>query len=548
MRLESETYELEQVAKAFQIISKEISYQGLADALLKQALSYCRADRGGILLSEGGELLASVDASFPREKAKFFISQPAAGDFRLPPDLDERVLRRQETVLRQATARESALIDPAEVASHDITQLFIPLVHQGWTIGVLYLESAQDERIFTEKCVWVMSMLASQAAVSFESARLFEALRETNMWMVRGQEIGRMGSFRWNTRTLLSRASRECYRVFDIDPDINPVPFEVFKSRIHADDYPALEQALTRAVADNSPFSHEYRVVHRDGTTLHVAAAGQFDVGPSGDVELEGIITDITDRKAADQALADARTELARAARLASVGELAGSIIHEINQPLTGMITSAEACLRWLARSPAEPDEARKSATRVIEQGRRANDVVASLRSLIRDVPLRFSEIDINEAIEEVLLLARRDLERASVTLQTNLDRSLPKIEVDRVQLQQVVLNLVRNAVEAMASVEGRNRTLTASSRPAGDHVSITIGDTGIGIDPADRARLFDAFFTTKGSGLGLGLSICRKIVTVHGGRLWVEENTTHGTTFVFVLPLSRSIRPSGSS
>jgi C4-dicarboxylate-specific signal transduction histidine kinase len=390
-------------------------------------------------------------------------------------------------------------------------------------------------------------MLASQTAVSFESVRLFEALRETNMWMVRGQKIGRMGSYRWNTRTLLSRASRECYRIFDIDLEINPVPFEVFSSRIHADDLPALEQALTEAVSTKSPFSHEYRVVHRDGTTLYVAAVGQFDVGPIGDVELEGIITDITERKAAEQALADARNELARAVRLASLGELAGSIVHEINQPLTGIIMSAEACLRWLARDPVELNEARKSSARVIEQGRRASDVISGLRSLVRDAQLTFAEVDVNEAVEKVLLLSKRDLERAGITLHVDFDRKLPSIAADLIQLQQVVFNLVRNAIEAMAGVEGRSRILTASTRAADGQVVVTIADTGVGVHPANRERLFDALYTTKESGLGLGLSICRKIVTIHGGRLWVEENTTHGTMFVFVLPLRQLVQPQES-
>src|SRR6202043_1910592 len=189
---------------------------------------------------------------------------------------------------------------------------------------------------------------------------------------------------------------------------------------------PALERALAKAIGMQSPFSREYRVVHRDGTTLHVVAVGQFDLGPTGDVELEGIITDITERKAAEQALTDARNELARAVRLALLGELAGSIVHEINQPLTGIITSAEACLRWLAR---DPGEARKSAVRVIEQGRRASDVVTGLRSLVRDAQLHFAELEINDAIEEVLLLSMRELEHAGVTLRTDFDRSLPNVE-----------------------------------------------------------------------------------------------------------------------
>jgi len=476
MRLENETSEFELIAKAFQAISKEISYEGLAKALLKAALDYSGATRGAVVLSEGAELLAKADASFPRERAKFFASHPLAADFRMSPDLSERVLTRQEIVVRQDSWNGSALIDPTECpADLNIAQLCLPLIHQERTIGVLYLESERRET-FTPRCISVMTMLASQAAVSFESAQLFEALRETNMWMVKGQQIGRMGSYRWNTRTLLSRASRECYRIFDINLDVNPVPFEVFKSRVHPDDFPALEQALAEAVSTKSPFSQEYRVVHKDGTTLHVVAVGQLDLGPTGDVELEGIITDITERKAAEQALTDARNELARAVRLALLGELAGSIVHEINQPLTGIITSAEACLRWLAR---DPGEARKSAVRVIEQGRRASDVVTGLRSLVRDAQLHFAELEINDAIEEVLLLSMRELEHAGVTLRTDFDRSLPNVEADRVQLQQVVLNLVRNAIDAMAGIHGRARVLTASSTAADGHIAVSIADTG---------------------------------------------------------------------
>ena len=541
MRLESGTHELEAIAKAFQIISKEISYEGLAKSLLNEALNYSGAARGGVLLSEEGELLAKADASFPRARAKLVISHPPGSEFRLPADLNEMVLVRQQTVVRHADARDSALVDPADPPPRCITQLCLPLVHQERTIGILYLES-ERQNTFTPKCISIVSMLASQAAVSFESTQLFEALRETNLWMVKGQQIGRMGSYRWNTRTLLSRASRECYRMFDIDLDINPVPFEVFKSRIHPDDFPALEQALTEAVSTKSPFGREYRIIHRSGSILHVAAVGQFDLGPTGDVELEGIVTDITDRKAAEQALTDARNELARAVRLASLGELAGSIVHEINQPLTGIIMSAEACLRWLARDPAESGEARKSATRVIEQGRRARDVVAGLRSLVRDTKPRFTEVRINDAIDEILLLLNRDIERAGVTLRTVFDRSKPAVDGDRVQLQQVVHNLMRNAIDAMTAANGRLRVLTVSSKVADGHVSVEVSDTGIGIASPGKERLFDPLYTTKGEGLGLGLSICRRIIAVHGGRLWAEENTTHGATFTFTLRLRQSV------
>jgi signal transduction histidine kinase len=304
-----------------------------------------------------------------------------------------------------------------------------------------------------------------------------------------------------------------------------------------------LERAIGEAVSTRSPFNHEYRVVHKDGTILHVVAMGQVDIGPSGDVELQGIISDVTKQKASDQALTDARAELARAARLASLGELAGSIIHEVNQPLTGIMMSAEACLEWLELDPADLREARKSVIRIIDQARRASDVVGGLKSLVRNAGLHFTAVQINEAIEEVLLLSKSELERAGVTLRTDFDTSIPRIEADRVQIQQVVLNLVRNAIDAMAVVKDRPGvlTVTSSSKVTDGHASVTIADTGVGIDPTSRERLFEALYTTKSEGLGLGLSICRKIVSAHGGRLWAETNAAHGTTFTFILPLRHS-------
>src|SRR6202522_98370 len=334
MRLENETFELDLIARALQTISKEGSYGGLAKAVLEAALRYSGADRGAVLLSEGGELLSKVDPSFPLEKAKFLVSSPPVDELRFSAELREKVLTRKETV---GSREGCTAITVSDSARRNVVSLCLPFIHHERTIGILYLESDNKQETFTPRCVSAMSMLASQAAISFESAQLFEALRETNMWMAKGQEIGRMGSYRWNTRTLLSRASRECHRIFDISPDINPVPFELFRDRIHPDDLPALEQALAQAVGTKSLFKQEYRVVHKDGATLDVVAVGQFDVGPSGDVELEGIITDVTERRISERALIDAQVELAHATRLASLGELAGSIIHEVNQALSGV-------------------------------------------------------------------------------------------------------------------------------------------------------------------------------------------------------------------
>jgi signal transduction histidine kinase len=542
MRFGQETFELDLIGKALRRISKEISYEGLAKALLEAALDYSGALGGAVLLSEGGELVGKADASFPRENARILVSQPQVDEFQLLAELEERVLTRRETVLSRDRWPDFALIKPTErQATRNVVFLCLPLVHQQQTIGVLYLEAAPEPEIFTPKCLVAMSLLASQAAVSFESAQLFEALRETNMWMMRGQRIGCMGGYRWNTRTLLSRASRECCRIFDIDVDIMPAPFEVFKNRVHPDDLPALEWALAEAVSTQRPFHHEYRVVHRDGTILNVVAVGEFDIGPSGDVELEGIITDVTERKIAEQALTDARVELARAARLASLGELSGSIIHEVSQPLTGIIASAEACLRWLARDPVELVDARKSAIRIIDLAHRASAVVCGLRSLAREGQPRFTDFLLHEAVKDILLLLKGELERASIVVKTDFDQSAPPIEADRVQLQQVILNLTRNAIDAMADITGRPRVLTIASRLMDGKVTVTIADTGLGIDPSIGEHLFEVLYTTKHEGLGLGLSICRKIISAHGGRIWAEQNANFGATFAFAIPTRQS-------
>jgi signal transduction histidine kinase len=515
----------------------------LATALLNAALDYSGAARGAVLFSEGGELLAKADASFPRERTKVFASQPP-GEFRLPPELWDEVLASKEAVIRHGSREDAALIDPTDyLTGRDTNFLCFPLINKAQPIGLLYLESSLESVVFTQQCLSIVSILASQTAVSFESAQLFEALRETNMWMAKGQQIGRMGSYRWNMRTLMSRVSRECYRIFDISPDINPVPFEIFKQRVHADDLPALDHALGEAIRNKSPFSHEYRIVHEDGAILHVLAVGHLDLDPHGDLELEGIITDVTKPKAVERALTDTQAELVRVARLASLGELAGSIVHEINQPLTGVITSAEACLRWLARDPAELGGARSSAMRVVKEGRRASAVVSGLRSLVRDAHLLFAEMQINDAVEEVLALSNREFEQAHITIETGFDMSIPKVEADRVLLQQVILNLVRNAIDAMAGIVERPRVLVVSSAVYDGHASVTVADNGVGIDPKGKERLFEALYTTKSGGLGLGLSICLKIIRAHGGNLWVQENTPHGAAFTFAIPLRQAVQ-----
>lgn len=234
----------------------------------------------------------------------------------------------------------------------------------------------------------------------------------------------------------------------------------------------------------------------------------------------------------------EVHTELAHANRVATMGQLSASIAHEVNQPITASVTNAQAALRWLRTEPPEMEEVRKALGRIVRDGNRAGDVIDRIRTLIKKAPSRKDALDINEAILDVIALTRIEAAKNSVSLETQLAEGLPLIQGDRVQLQQVVLNLIVNAVEAMSGVNDRPRELLISTARGGsDSVVVAVRDSGPGLAPASLERLFESFYTTKPGGLGMGLSICRSIIDSHGGRLWVTANVPQGAIFQFTLP-----------
>jgi C4-dicarboxylate-specific signal transduction histidine kinase len=248
---------------------------------------------------------------------------------------------------------------------------------------------------------------------------------------------------------------------------------------------------------------------------------------------------DITERRNADEALKNTQAELARVARLTTMGELVASIAHEINQPLTAITTNADACLRWLNRETPDLDEVRNAVTRILRGSSQASNVIRGLRALARKSGPELARFDINDAIREVLALIRTELQRQSVVLHTDFAVDEQPVFGDRVQLQQVLLNLTINGIEAMSPVTERTRELTVSATLAEPGaVLVTVEDTGTGIDEAVAKRIFEPFFTTKSDGLGMGLSICRSIIEAHGGKLWVSPRASHGTAFRFTVPI----------
>ena len=285
----------------------------------------------------------------------------------------------------------------------------------------------------------------------------------------------------------------------------------------------------------------EETALYSDGP--HTSLVSKFPVRDrEGHVyALGGIVTDITERKRAEEELHTAREELARVARVTTMGEFAASIAHEVNQPLAAVVTNANAGLRWLAAASPNLDEAREVLGRIIRDGNRASDVIARIRALTRKTTTEKVPLDINDAIEDVIAIARGEMRRNGVTLRMELALDLPPVLGDRVQLQQVMLNLVMNGIEATNSIGDRPRELVvATQRGRADGLHVTVRDSGIGLEPRNAQRIFDAFYTTKreGMGMGMGLSISRTIIEAHQGRLWATSNDGPGATFHFTLPI----------
>jgi C4-dicarboxylate-specific signal transduction histidine kinase len=249
------------------------------------------------------------------------------------------------------------------------------------------------------------------------------------------------------------------------------------------------------------------------------------------------IIRDLTEHMLASEALREAQMELAHVNRVTTMGQLTASIAHDVNQPITAAVTNAEAALRWLGAQPPDLEEVREALGLIVEDGTRAGNVIGGIRALIKKVPPLQACLDINEAIREVIALTRGEAAKTGVSVQTDLADGLPPIYGDRVQLQQVILNLIINAIEAMRDVGEKERELLISSRNEPDGVSVEVRDTGPGFAPAALGRVFETFYTTKPGGLGLGLSICRSIIEAHNGRLWASPNMPHGASFQFALP-----------
>src|SRR5882724_5551832 len=376
------------------------------------------------------------------------------------------------------------------------------------------------------------------ASIAVERAQSDAALKRSEAFFAEAQHLSRTGSFSWRVVTDETTWSEELYRIHELNPAV-PLTSALIYSRVHPEDIPFMHEMANRARGgDVVDFGFEYRLQMPDRSVkyLHVVAHGIRD--PDGRLEYIGAVQDVTERRLSEEALGKVRSELARVARVTSLGALTASIAHEVNQPLSGIITNAGTCLRMLAADPPNVDGARETARRTIRDGNRASDVITRLRALFGKKDTTIEPVDLNEATREVIALSLSELQRGRVILRPELADDLPPVTGDRVQLQQVILNLLLNASDAMSGVDDRPRQLVIrTERDEGDRVLLTVQDAGVGFETQDVERLFEAFYTTKSSGMGIGLSVSRSIIESHHGRLWATPNDGPGATFSFSIP-----------
>ena len=369
--------------------------------------------------------------------------------------------------------------------------------------------------------------------------------RSQTVYLAEAQKLSATGSFGWDATKGTVFWSEESFSIFGFEGEATP-PIEAILQRVHPDDIAALRLAMDRAVSDRGDYDIEHRLLMPDGTIKYLRVMARVVVDEPGDLQFAGAIMDVTAARHAEDRWQRAQAELAATTRVSALGQMAASIAHEINQPLTGIVTSAQACLRWLNREQPQIDAASAAVRRIIGDGKRASDVVQSIRALVRQTGQNITRLDLNSVVQDILPLVRREIEDHQVSLRLELAPGLPAVDGDRVQLQQVIINFVINGIQAMATVTDRPRRLVIRTQQdeRGD-VALRVQDAGPGIAPDSAGRLFEAFFTTKSDGMGMGLAICRSIIEAHGGQVGVappDENP--GATFWFRLPAPAGTTP----
>ena len=364
-----------------------------------------------------------------------------------------------------------------------------------------------------------------------------DSLRRSEAHLAEAQRLSLTGSFSWDVASREMVWSNETYRIFEYDP-ATKATLDLVLQRTHPADVAAVRGIIDCTSPEGENWSIGHRLLMPDGSVKFVNVVGHAVREASGRIEFFGAIMDVTAARRAEAALQQAQSDLAHVNRVTTLGEMTASISHEVSQPIVAIVTNAGAGLRWLAAQPCNLEETKLALSRIRKDGERASEVIGRIRALARKMPPRKDRLSINEVILEVIALARSEAERDHVSVHTTLASELPHVFGDRIQLQQVILNMVVNAIEAMSAERDGTRELRVSSELDGSGgILVAVRDSGPGIDPKHIDHLFDAFYTTKPNGIGMGLAICRSIIEAHDGRMWATSIAPRGAVFQFSLP-----------
>src|SRR5713101_7985624 len=369
-----------------------------------------------------------------------------------------------------------------------------------------------------------------------------EELRRSEAYLAEAQRLSLTGSFGWRVSTGEILWSEETFRIFQYDRTTTPT-VELILQRVHPEDAALVRQTIERASQDGKDFEHEYRLVMPEGAVKYVHVVAHAERDKSGELEFVGAVMDTTESKRAEEALRQAQADLAHVDLVTTMGELTASLAHEVNQPIAAAVTNANTCLRWLTRDHPDLEEARAAASRIAIDATRAADIISRIRLLFKKGTSPRELVDVNEVIREMVVLLRSEAARYNISVRTELAADLPLAIADRVQLQQVMMNLIANSIDAMKDVDGTRDLAIKAQRAENEQLVVSVSDTGVGLPAQQADQIFNAFFTTKVHGTGMGLRISRSIIESHGGRLWAAENSPRGASFhVTHQPKSRSM------
>ncbi|CCE10690.1 PAS sensor protein [Bradyrhizobium sp. STM 3843] len=538
--------DLATVLEVSEAVSGDIVLEKLIEKLLRAAIEHAGAERGVLILPQDTDLRIRAEATTWDNSVRIALRDSPISDAELPESLVLYTARTQEhVILDDASTRGAFYGDEYIRRTRARSVLCLPLIKQGRSVALLYLENNLALGVFTSARVAVLRFLASEAATSLDNARLYGELQERESRIRRLVDANIIGICIFNGEGAIVDANHALLKTLGYDradleagrlrwTNLTPPDWADRNALAHA------ELAATGAV---QPFEKEY--FRKDGTRVPILiGAAAFDEQRDQAV---AFVLDLSERKRAEaeareseRRYRETQMELVHANRVAIMGQLATSIAHEVNQPNTAVMASAQAALRWLERDRPKLEQVREALIRVVHNSIRSSEVIQRIRDLIKKAPRERDCLAINQVIRHVIELTRVEATRNGVSVRTEFDKSLPMVIGDRVELQQVAVNLILNAIEAMSGTrDGERGLVIRTTREDRDTVLVSIADTGPGLRPEDLQRLFEPFYTTKPGGLGVGLSICQSIIVSHGGRLWAEANLPRGATFQFTVPIN---------